>query len=80
MKNNAALRTALFFELTKIDFYKFEKELINYSALFDDAKKMRDTFVKNLFLLIDDYFAPIVIKEISRYQKKLNGKTVNIRL
>ena len=79
MKNNAALRTALFFELTKIDFYKFEKELINYSALFDDAKKMRDIFVKNLFLLIDDYFAPIVIKEISRYQKKLNGKTAQKR-
>ena len=75
VKNNAALRIALFFELTKINFSKFEQEILKRGFLFSNVNKIRDVITKSLFLFVDDLFTPIVITSLLENEQDLCGKS-----
>ena len=75
VKDNVHLRIALFFELTQIDFLEFEKEILKKDFLFSDIYKIKNIIVKSLFLLIDEFFAPFVVKSLVECDSQLKGKT-----
>ena len=79
VKDNVALRIALFFELTGINFSKFEQEILKRDGVFANINEIRNTFVKSLFLYIDDLFTPLVIASLVKQKKSLSGNSAQKR-
>lgn len=69
VKNNAGLRPALFFELTHIDLNVVYNNIDNMSDVFLDTQKIKNTFTRYIYNLIDEFFTPFIIQEMNQQKK-----------
>lgn len=75
VKNNAVLRTALFFEITQLKLDNLENFIFKNSCLFNDGNKIFQSCYDYICSLIDEFFTPFIIKEINNQRSNLVGGT-----
>lgn len=77
MQHKEGLRPLLFFKLSKLDFTSIEKilEKASNKNIIENKEDILGAIQKRILSSLDDFWAPIVIKEIQENKKKLLGKT-----
>lgn len=73
VKNNAVLRTALFFEITGLNINSIEKIIFQCSSLLKKTEKICQTCSDYICSLIDEFFTPYIIKELNINSHLLSG-------
>lgn len=74
-KNNAGLRPALFFELTKIDLDNTYNQIEVLNNFFTSSQIIKNSFTKHIYSLIDEFFTPFIIKELNKQKDRIVGRT-----
>lgn len=75
IKNNAVLRTALFFEVTHLKLDSLENLIFQNSGVFKNKHEIFQSCYDYICSLIDEFFTPFIIKEINNKHDTLIGAT-----
>lgn len=75
VESSEKLRSLLFFKLTKINLDGLKSEIYEISKIIPLAVDLFEICENHIEKIIDDFFAPFVIEEITRCEKKLKGNT-----
>ena len=73
--NNIYLRLLLFFKLTNLNIDCVRFCVNENRKIFKDASSVYENFCLYLYSVIDEFFAPFVIREINLQKSSLRGKT-----
>ncbi len=73
--NNIYLRLLLFFKLTNLNIDCVKSCVGENRKIFKDANSVYESFCLYLYSIIDEFFAPFVIREINLQKSTLRGKT-----